>query len=149
MDSVLSELRWHVQCSLVQKTPHDHYSSIVEFIGWPLGGGSDPAFFVIWSRLWQLRLTTRPRGPLGHCAHTSSCCSSFEIGLSWDSEQAGWVRLGLPPSRTMTGLIQHFRSAMWQAWQDEVATYLCKRKGVGVSLVLMLMAPTISLPLLT
>ena len=29
----------------------------------------------------------------------------------------------------MTGPIQHFRSAIWQAWQGKVATDLCKRKG--------------------
>ena len=29
----------------------------------------------------------------------------------------------------MTGPIQYFRSAIWQAWQSKVATDLCKRKG--------------------
>ena len=29
----------------------------------------------------------------------------------------------------MTGPIQHFCSAIWQAWQTKVATDLCKRKG--------------------
>ena len=29
----------------------------------------------------------------------------------------------------MAGPIQHFRSAIWQAWQSEVATELCIRKG--------------------
>ena len=29
----------------------------------------------------------------------------------------------------MTGPIQHFRSAIWQAWQHKVAVDLCKRKG--------------------
>ena len=47
----------------------------------------------------------------------------------WDSEQAGWIRPGLPPLRMMTGPIQHFRCASWQAWQHKVATDLCKRKG--------------------
>ena len=28
-----------------------------------------------------------------------------------------------------TGPIQHFRSAIWQAWQHKEATDLCKRKG--------------------
>ena len=27
------------------------------------------------------------------------------------------------------GPVQHFRSAIWQAWQHKVATDLCKRKG--------------------
>ena len=46
----------------------------------------------------------------------------------WDSDQAGWIRPGLPPLRMMTGPIQHFRDAIWQAWQHKVATDLCKRK---------------------
>ena len=29
----------------------------------------------------------------------------------------------------MTGPIQHFRGAIWQAWQEKVAADLCKRKG--------------------
>ena len=29
----------------------------------------------------------------------------------------------------MAGPVQHFRSAVWQAWQHRVATDLCKRKG--------------------
>ena len=29
----------------------------------------------------------------------------------------------------MSGPIQHFRGAIWQAWQDKVAADLCKRKG--------------------
>ena len=55
--------------------------------------------------------------------------SAEEIGLFGDSEQAGWIRPGLPPLRMMTGSIQHFRSAIWQAWQEKVAADLCKRKG--------------------
>ena len=55
--------------------------------------------------------------------------SAEELGFFWDSEQAGWIRPGLPPLRMMTGPIQHFRSAIWQAWQSKVATDLCKRKG--------------------
>ena len=53
-----------------------------------------------------------------------------------DSEQAGWIRPGLPPLRMMTGPVQHFHSAIWQAWQSKVAADLCKRKGFrGVSSV--------------
>ena len=55
--------------------------------------------------------------------------SAEELGFFWDSEQAGWIRPGLPPLRMMTGPVQHFRSAIWQAWQNKVATALCKRKG--------------------
>ena len=63
-----------------------------------------------------------------------------EIGFFWDSEQAGWIRPGLPPLRMMTGPFQHFRSAIWQAWQSKVAADLSKRKGFRVGLVLIFMA---------
>ena len=55
--------------------------------------------------------------------------SADDLDFFWDSEQAGWIRPGLPPLRMMTGPTQHFRSAIWQAWQSKVATDLCKRKG--------------------
>ena len=55
--------------------------------------------------------------------------SAQEIGFNRASEQAGWIRPGLPPLRMMTGPIQHFLSAIWQAWQHKVAADLCKRKG--------------------
>ena len=106
--------------------------------------GSDPAFFIIWSLCRQLRryLSYRPdeearifrlldyasTGSPGHGPIHLLLQSAEEIGFFWDSEQAGWIRPGLPPLRK-TGPIQHFRSAIWQAWQNKVAVDLCKRKG--------------------
>ena len=107
--------------------------------------GSDPAFFIIWSRFRQLRryLSYRPdeenrifrlldyasTGSPGHGPIHLLIQSAEEIGFFWDSEQAGWIRPGLPPLRMMTGTIQHFRSAIWQAWQSKVAADLSRRKG--------------------
>ena len=107
--------------------------------------GSDPAFFIIWNRFRQLRryLAYRPddearifrlldyasAGSPGHGPIHLLIQSADDLGFLWDSEQAGWIRPGLPPLRMMTGPIQHFRSAIWQAWQHKVATDLCKRKG--------------------
>ena len=108
--------------------------------------GSDPAFFIIWSRFRQLRryLAYRPDEEarifrlLDYDAVRSPGHGPFFIFLFsllmnwvffWDSGQAGWIRPGLLPLRMMTGPIQHFRSAIWQAWQHKVATDLCKRKG--------------------
>ena len=105
---------------------------------------SDPAFFDIWSRFRQLRrcLAYRPDkvewihrlldyasvGSPGHGpVHLLIDCA-LEICFSWNSEQACRIKPGLPPLRMMTDSIQHFRSAIWQAWQDEVATDLCKGK---------------------
>ena len=108
--------------------------------------GSDPAFFIIWSRFRQLRryLSYRPDEEtrifrLLNYASTGSghgpihllLQSAEEIGFFWDSEQAGWIRPGLPPLRVMTGPIQHFRSAIWQAWLSKVAADLSRRKGFG------------------
>ena len=107
--------------------------------------GSDPAFFIIWNRFRQLRryLSYRPddearifrlldyasAGSPGHGPIHLLIQSADELGFFWDSEQAGWIRPGLPPLRMMTGPIQHFRTAIWQAWQHKVVTGLCKRKG--------------------
>ena len=68
-------------------------------------------------------------GPPGHGPIHLLIQSADELGFFWDSEQVGWIRPGLPPLRMMTGHIQHFRDAIWQAWQHKVATDLCKRKG--------------------
>ena len=80
------------------------------------------AFFVCW--------TMPPTGFPGHGPIHLLLQSAEELGFFFlDSEQAGWIRPGLPPLRMMTGPIQHFRSAIWQAWQSKVAADLCKRKG--------------------
>ena len=107
--------------------------------------GSDPAFFIFWSRFRQLRryLAYRPddearisrlldyasTGSPGHGPVHLLIQSAEELCFFWDSEQAGWIRPGLPPLRMLSGPIQHFRDAIWQAWQHKVATDLCKRKG--------------------
>ena len=107
--------------------------------------GSDPAFIIIWNRFRQLRryLAYRPDDqdrifvywimpllvPRGMDPFIFSFSLLMKLFFFWDSEQAGWIRPGLPPLRMMTGPIQHFRSAIWQAWQHKVATDLCKRKG--------------------
>ena len=101
--------------------------------------------FIIWIRFRQLQryLSYRPdeenrifrlldyasTGSPGHGPIHLLIQSAEEIGFFWDSEQAGWIRPGLPPLRMMTGPIQHFRSAIWQAWQGKVAADLSRRKG--------------------
>ena len=105
--------------------------------------GSDPAFFIIWSRFRQLRryLAYRPdeearifglldyasAGSPGHGPIHLLLQSAEEIGFFWILSRL--VGFGLPPLRMMAGPLQHCRSAIWQAWQSQVVTDLCKRKG--------------------
>ena len=51
-------------------------------------------------------------GSLGHGPIHLLIDSASEIRSSWDSEEAGWIRPGLPPLRMMTSPIQLLRSAM-------------------------------------
>ena len=57
--------------------------------------------------------------------------SAAEIGFTWDSGEQGWIRVSLPPLRMMTGPIQHFRSAILDAWHFHVFSKLSERKGFG------------------
>ena len=43
----------------------------------------------------------------------------------------GWVWVALPPLRMMTGPIQHYRSAILEAWHFHVFSRLSERKGFG------------------
>ena len=123
-----------------KKLPMTNTPALLSLLDGPWG--SDPAFFIIWSRFRQLRryLSCRPDeenrifrlleyasvGSPGHGPIHLLVQLAEEIGFFWDSEQAGWIR---PPLRMMTGPIQHFRSAIWQAWQGRVAADLSRRKG--------------------
>ena len=51
------------------------------------------------------------------------------MGFTWDSGEQGWVRVSLPPLRMMAGPIQHFRSAILDAWHFDVFSKLSERKG--------------------
>ena len=126
-----------------KKLPMTNTPALLSLLDAPWG--SDPAFFIIWNRFRQLRryLAYRPddqhrifrlldyasAGAPGHGPIHLLVQSADELGFFWDSDQAGWIRPGLPPLRMMTGPIQHFRDAIWQAWQHKVTTDLCKRKG--------------------
>ena len=73
-------------------------------------------------------------------AAASECCSGHgpahlllesaaEIGFSWCSQVFGWVRPGLPVLDMVAGPVQHFRSAILDAWRNRVSLSLCSRKG--------------------
>ena len=113
----------------------------------------DPAFHVIWSRFRMMRrylaycpeeeprifrmLDLISRGAQGHGPVHLLLISAAEIGFAWDGEEKGWVRVSLPPLRMMAGPIQHFRSAILEAWHFHVFARLSERKGfLGVLILL-------------
>ena len=105
----------------------------------------DPAFHVIWSRFRMMRrylaycLEEEPRvfrmldlisrSAQGHGPVHLLLISAAEIGFAWDGDEKGWVRVSLSPLRMMTGPIQHFRSAILEAWRFHVFARLSERKG--------------------
>ena len=56
--------------------------------------------------------------------------SAAEIGFHWSTRQLGWERPGLPVLSNLACPIQHFRSAVVEAWRGKVAADKCARKGV-------------------
>ena len=106
----------------------------------------DLAFYIVWSRFRMMRrylaycpeeeprifrmLDLISRGAQGHGPVHLLLISAAEIGFTWDSGEQGWVRVSLPPLRMMTGPIQHFRSAILDAWHFHVFSKLSERKGL-------------------
>ena len=105
----------------------------------------DPVFHVIWSRFRMMRrflaycpeeeprifrmLDLISRGAQGHGPIHLLLTSAAELGFAWDGNEQGWVRVSLPPLRMMAGPIQHFRTAILEAWQFHVFARLSERKG--------------------
>ena len=107
----------------------------------------DPAFHVIWSRFRMMRkflaycpeeeprilifrmLDLISRGAQGHGPVHLLLISAAELGFAWDADEQGWVRVSLPPLRMMTGPIQHFRTAILEAWHFHDFSRLSERKG--------------------
>ena len=55
--------------------------------------------------------------------------SAAEIRFRWDSHPLDWFRPGLPLLSGLAGPVQHFRSAVFNAWREKVAADLCDGKG--------------------
>ena len=107
----------------------------------------DPAFYVVWSRFRMMRrylaycpeeeprifrmLDLISRGAQGHGPVHLLLVSAAEIGFAWDGDERGWVRISLPPLRMMDGPVQHFRTAILEAWHFHVFSELSERKGFG------------------
>ena len=69
------------------------------------------------------------RGDQGHGPIHLLLISAAELGFAWDEDEKDWVRVSLPPLRMMTGPVQHFRSAILDAWRFQVFAGLSERKG--------------------
>ena len=79
--------------------------------------GVDPAYHIIWARF-----SARGHGPI-HLL----LASAAQIGFAWDGVEQVWVRESLPPLGMLAGPIQHFRSAILQAWHFKVTAGLAER----------------------
>ena len=55
--------------------------------------------------------------------------SAAELCFAWNGDEKGWVRVSLPPLRMMSGPVQHFHSAILDAWRFQVFARLSERKG--------------------
>ena len=80
-------------------------------------------------RIFRMLDLIAPRAP-GHGPVHLLLISAAEMGFAWDGKQQGWVRAALPPLRMLTGPIQHFQSAIFQAWQLQSGAQLADREGV-------------------
>ena len=60
------------------------------------------------------------RGAQGHGPIHLLLTSAAELGFAWDGDEKGWVRVSLRPLRMMTGPVQHFRSAILDAWRFSI-----------------------------
>ena len=68
-------------------------------------------------------------GAQGHGPVHLLLISAAELGFAWDGDEKGWVPVSLPPLRMMTWPVQHFRSAILDAWRFRVFSKLSERKG--------------------
>ena len=126
-----------------RRQPFASVGAVLSLLDGPTG--CDPAFCVVWFRfrllrrylaLWPAevgriyRLLEMVRdGCPGHGPIHLLSKSAAEIGFQWDPVALAWVRPGLPMLDNLTCPIQHFRSAILDAWRNRVAVDLCGRKG--------------------
>ena len=80
------------------------------------------------SRVYRL-IAAAPEGCSGHGPAHLLVESAAEVGFSSCSQVFGWIRPGLPVLDMVAGPIQHFRSAILDAWRHRVSMDLCSRKG--------------------
>ena len=71
-----------------------------------------------------MRVALDMHGPL----HLLSAIAA-EIGFRWDPDALAWSRPGLPLLSNLSGLVQHFKAAILDAWRKKVAADLCGSEG--------------------
>ena len=74
-------------------------------------------------------LEVNGEGSPGHGPTHLLSASAAEIGFRWDPLRMGWSRPGLPLLSNLAGRVQHFKSAILDAWQNKVAADLCSGEG--------------------
>ena len=121
----------------------------------------DPAYCVVWfgfrvvfflPSFWGwagvlVCLMGSRKGSPGHGPVYLQVATAAEIGCLWDPHFLGWERLGLTVLSTLAGSIQHFKSAILNAWGDKVAADLCAREGFRSVRFWTLLVPCSSLTL--
>ena len=112
-----------------------HVGAVLSLLDGPVG--SDPAFCVVWFRFRLMRrylafwteevsrvyrlLAAASEGCSGHGPAHLLVESAAEVGFSRCSQVFGWIRSGLPVLDMVAGPIQHFRSAILDAWRNKVS----------------------------
>ena len=142
--SSLLKLRTAV-CRVVwsRRQPLANVGAVLSLLDGP--SGSDPLFCVVWFRfrlfrrflaLWPSKVDRAYRllglvseGCCGHGPVHLLVSSAAEVGFRWDPHSLAWHRPGLPLLSNLAGPVQHFRAAIFDAWQNKVATDLCGRRG--------------------
>ena len=135
-----SAVRWVVWS---RRHPLANVGAVLSLLDGPTG--CDPAFGVVWYRFRLLRrylalwpaevgrvyrlLEMVADGCPGHGPIHLLSSSAAEIGFRWNPDALAWERPGLPMVSHIAGPIQHFRSAILDAWRNKVAGDLCGRKG--------------------
>ena len=125
------------------KMSMSHSGTVLSLLEGP--EGVDPGFCIVWFRFRLMRryLAYRPdesarigrlldlvrEGAPGHGPVHLLVRSAAKIGFKWCSEGFCWDRPGLSRLPFLEGPIQHFKSAIVDAWKDSVAADLCSRRG--------------------
>ena len=126
-----------------RRQPLANVGAVLSLLDGPTG--CDPAFCVVWFRFrllrWYLALWPAEVGRVyrllemvgdgcpGHGPIHLLCSSAARIGFWWNPVVLAWERPGLPVLSQIAGPIQHFKSAVLDAWRNKVAGDLCARQG--------------------